>query len=53
MRPDAMVDDIGLMMCGVGSASQMDHPVKDAWRRHLAILLDGLRAQGTSGSLHT
>jgi AcrR family transcriptional regulator len=53
MRPDAMVDDIGLMMCGVGSASQMDHPVKDAWRRHLAILLDGLRAQGASGSLHT
>jgi hypothetical protein len=25
----------------------MEHPVPDAWRRHLAIMLDGLRAQGT------
>jgi AcrR family transcriptional regulator len=53
MRPDAMVDDIGLMMCGVGSASQMEHPVPDAWRRHLAIMLDGLRADAASGKLHT
>ena len=52
MRQDAMVDDIGLMMCGVGSASQMEHPVADAWRRHLAIALDGLRAQAASGELH-
>jgi AcrR family transcriptional regulator len=52
MRQDAMVEDIGLMMCGVGSASQMEHPVPNAWRRHLAILLDGLRAQAASGELH-
>jgi AcrR family transcriptional regulator len=52
MRQDAMVDDIGLLMCGVGSASQMEHPVPDAWRRHLAIMLDGLRAQAASGELH-
>jgi AcrR family transcriptional regulator len=52
MREDAMVEDIGLLMCGVGSASQMEHPVPDAWRRHLAIALDGLRAQGASGELH-
>jgi AcrR family transcriptional regulator len=52
MRPDAIVEDIGLLMCGVGSASQMDHPVPDAWRRHLAIMLDGLRAQAASGELH-
>ena len=45
MRQDAMVEDIGLLMCGVGSASQMEHPVPDAWRRHLAIMLDGLRAR--------
>jgi AcrR family transcriptional regulator len=44
MREDAMVDDIGLMMCGVGSASQMEHPAPEAWRRHLTIVLDGLRA---------
>jgi AcrR family transcriptional regulator len=53
MRPDAMADDIGLMMCGVGSASQMEHPVPDAWRRHLAIMLDGLRADAAGGALHT
>ena len=53
MRSDAMVDDIGLMMCGVGSASQMEHRVPDAWRRHLAIMLDGLRADAAGGTLHT
>jgi AcrR family transcriptional regulator len=52
MRPDAMIDDIPMLMCGVGSASQMEHPVPDAWRRHLAIMLDGLRAQPASGELH-
>jgi AcrR family transcriptional regulator len=52
MRADAIVEDIGLLMCGVGSASQMEHPVPDAWRRHLAIVLDGLRAEAASGELH-
>lgn len=52
MREDAMVEDIGLVMCGVGSASQMEHPVPDAWRRHLAIVLDGLRVQAASDALH-
>jgi AcrR family transcriptional regulator len=52
MRQDAMVEDIGLLMCGVGSASQMEHSVPDAWRRHLAIMLDGLRAEAASGTLH-
>jgi AcrR family transcriptional regulator len=53
MRSDAMIDDIPMLMCGIGSASQMEHPVSDSWRRHLAIMLDGLRAQAASGSLHT
>jgi AcrR family transcriptional regulator len=52
MREDVMVEDVGLLMCGVGSASQMEHPVPDAWRRHLAIMLDGLRAKAASGTLH-
>jgi AcrR family transcriptional regulator len=52
MRQDAMVEDVGLLMCGVGSASQMEHPVPGAWRRHLAILLDGLRTEAASGELH-
>ena len=47
-----MVDDIPLVMCGVGSASAMPHPVPEAWRRHLAIVLDGLRAEAASGPLH-
>lgn len=52
MRPDAIIDDIPLMMCGVGSASHMEHPCPESWRRHLGILLDGLRAEAASGPLH-
>jgi AcrR family transcriptional regulator len=52
MREDAVIDDIGLLMCGVGSASAMEHPCPDAWRRHLGIVLDGLRAEAASGPLH-
>jgi AcrR family transcriptional regulator len=51
MRPDAMVEDIPLLMCGVGSASGMEHPCPDAWRRHLAIVLDGLRVEAATGTL--
>ena len=53
MRPDVTIHDIPLMMCGVGSASQMEHPVNEPWRRHLQILLDGLRAEAASAPLHT
>jgi len=52
MRSDAMVEDVGLLMCGVGSAAAMEHPVPDAWRRHLAIVLDGLRTEAASSTLH-
>jgi hypothetical protein len=31
----------------------MEHPVPDAWRRHLAIMLDGLRAEAASAPLHS
>ena len=51
MRPDVVVDDIPLLMCGVGSASGMPHPAPGAWRRHLAIILDGMRAEAASGPL--
>ena len=51
MRPDVVVDDIPLLMCGVGSASGMPHPAPGAWRRHLAIILDGMRAEAASGAL--
>jgi AcrR family transcriptional regulator len=51
MRPDVVIDDIPLIMCGVGSASAMPHPKPDAWRRHLGIVLDGMRAEAASGPL--
>jgi AcrR family transcriptional regulator len=51
MRPDAMIDDIPLLMCGIGSASAMAHPRPEAWRRHLGIVLDGLRAEAASQPL--
>ncbi|HEX5620785.1 MAG TPA: helix-turn-helix domain-containing protein [Solirubrobacteraceae bacterium] len=52
IRPDAVIDDIPLVMCGVGSASAMPHPVPEAWRRHLGIVIDGLRAEAVSAPLH-
>jgi AcrR family transcriptional regulator len=52
MRPDAVIDDVPLVMCGIGSASAMPHQVPDAWRRHLGIVLDGLRAEAVSTPLH-
>jgi AcrR family transcriptional regulator len=52
MRPDAVIDDIPLVMCGIGGASHMPHPSPDAWRRYLQIVLDGLRAEAASGRLH-
>ena len=51
MRRDAMLDDIPMLMCGIGSATVRKHACADAWRRHLAIVLDGLRAQPDSTPL--
>jgi AcrR family transcriptional regulator len=51
MRPDAMIEDIPLVMCGIGSASGMGHPCEEAWRRHLGIVLDGLRAEAATRPL--
>jgi AcrR family transcriptional regulator len=52
MRPDVVIDDISLLMCGIGSASAVPHPCPEAWRRHLGIVLDGMRAEAASGPLH-
>ena len=51
LRSDLMVDDIPMVMCGIGSATKKEHRCPDAWRRHLAIVLDGLRAPSASGPL--
>ena len=46
LRDDVVVDDIPMIMCGVGSATKKEHRCAESWRRHLMILLDGLRAPG-------
>jgi AcrR family transcriptional regulator len=51
LRPDVVLDDIPMLMCGIGSATQKAHCVPDAWKRHLAIVIDGLRAANASGTL--
>jgi AcrR family transcriptional regulator len=45
MRADAVLDDIPMLMCGIGSATVRKHTCDAPWRRHLAIVLDGLRAR--------
>jgi AcrR family transcriptional regulator len=45
MRRDAMLDDIPMVMCGIGSATYRKHACTESWRRHLGIVLDGLRAR--------
>jgi AcrR family transcriptional regulator len=40
VRPDVSVDDIAILMSGLGAS--MARP-GDVWRRHLELLLDGLR----------
>ncbi len=51
LRADAILDDIPMLMCGIGTATAKPHIVPDAWRRHLAIVIDGLRAANASGPL--
>jgi AcrR family transcriptional regulator len=53
LRADVILDDIPTVMCGVGMATCKPHSVPDAWRRHVAIIIDGLRAVNASGPLPT
>ena len=53
LREDAMIDDVPMLMCGIGSATKKEHACAVPWRRHLSIVLDGLRAPGASGPLPT
>ena len=51
IRPDAAAEDVPMMMCGLGTSTPCsDGPfvTGDSWRRFLAIMIDGLRAGGTS-----
>jgi AcrR family transcriptional regulator len=53
LRADVILDDIPMLMCGIGTANCKPHIVPDAWRRHLSIVIDGLRAPSASGVLPT
>jgi AcrR family transcriptional regulator len=53
LRADAVLDDVTMVMCGVGAATRKAHQCPGSWRRHVAIVLDGLRASNASGSLPT
>ncbi len=44
LRADACVDDIPMVMCGVGMGSLKEHPCEASWRRYVALLIDGFRA---------
>jgi hypothetical protein len=40
-----------MFTCGIGMATVKPHACPDAWRRHLAIIIDGLRATSASAPL--
>jgi AcrR family transcriptional regulator len=51
LRPDVVLDDVPMLMCGVGAATRKTHACPDSWRRHMTIVIDGLRAASASGPL--
>lgn len=51
LRPDAVLDDVPMLMCGIGAATRKSHQCPGSWRRHMAIVIDGLRASSASGPL--
>ncbi len=53
LRADLVIDDIPMLMCGIGLGARKTHSCPDAWRRHISIVIDGLRASSTSSPLPT
>jgi AcrR family transcriptional regulator len=51
LREDAVLDDIPMIMCGIGSATKKEHRCAAPWKRHLTIVLDGLRASSAGARL--
>ena len=51
LREDVILDDVSMLMCGIGTATAKPHRVPDAWRRHLSIVIDGLRSANASDTL--
>jgi hypothetical protein len=49
MRPDVTVGDVPMIMCALGRVQGLGAGGDHAdWRRHLTIMLDGLRAADPS-----
>jgi AcrR family transcriptional regulator len=44
LRPDVGVDDVPMIMCSIGRVQMLGAPHGEQWRRHVGIVLDGLRA---------
>jgi AcrR family transcriptional regulator len=51
LRTDMVFDDIPMFMCGIGLGARKTHPCPEAWRRHVMIVLDGLRARNATTEL--
>lgn len=51
LRADLVFDDIPMFMCGIGLGARKTHPCPDAWKRHVTIVIDGLRASNASAAL--
>ena len=52
LREDAVVEDVPMIICGLGHVTQAARAGETApgmsWERFLAIVLDGLRAPGSA-----
>jgi AcrR family transcriptional regulator len=49
LRLDIVADDVPMLMCGLGRATRVGSAGPTmSWKRYLAIMLDGLRAPGSS-----
>jgi AcrR family transcriptional regulator len=53
LRADLVMDDIPMFMCGIGFGTRKTHACPDAWKRHVSIVIDGLRAANASSPLPT
>jgi AcrR family transcriptional regulator len=51
LRADLVFDDIPMLMCGIGLGARKAHQCPQAWRRHVEIVVDGLRATNASSTL--
>lgn len=43
IRADAEPEDVGIMMCGLGSVMNLRKSAPGSWERYLTLMLDGLR----------